>query len=521
MGENRDVAGVLTKGVAPALGMAMVWPLLRYASFFMLLYPVGLEVPLGARGLTAHGAFLATLAVAAVMALALWCGANGVFRRRRLAAALGTLASVGALLAFGVKGAVLPPWALWVSIAATAVGFLALYLAWGSYMAGLMAGGEYPRAVALLGLSFALSFVLFSRAGLVGSLAGGRAAAVAMPLGAAALWLCSRPAVPLVVDGERFVPCRAVTPLFTAVGMFLVVGSAVRGIVDLQSHGTPGRQFSMEASLLVAAVSVAVAARCRRGRSAERVVRAESDVVALLAVVFWMAFALLFLGGLFVFLATDLKQVGGDVVVVSRTLMEVVFWLLLCHTVAVRRVPAVPLFLVCGVSVEVVSWTVSYALIPALASTAATSAMLGDNSFVLAVVLGAVAVALVGMGARWAFGRSGMGEVGALPVLGGTAGPAPVPGGARVAGGAVAGAATVAGVPLAAPPAPAGEGLLTEREAAVARLYARGYSLQKVADELHITRSTAQSHIKHVYRKLGVHSRDELIELLDGSAGRG
>ena len=281
MGENRDVAGVLTKGVAPALGMAMVWPLLRYASFFMLLYPVGLEVPLGARGLTAHGAFLATLAVAAVMALALWCGANGVFRRRRLAAALGTLASVGALLAFGVKGAVLPPWALWVSIAATAVGFLALYLAWGSYMAGLMAGGEYPRAVALLGLSFALSFVLFSRAGLVGSLAGGRAAAVAMPLGAAALWLCSRPAVPLVVDGERFVPCRAVTPLLTAVGMFLVVGSAVRGIVDLQSHGTPGRQFSMEASLLVAAVSVAVAARCRRGRSAERVVRAESDVVAL------------------------------------------------------------------------------------------------------------------------------------------------------------------------------------------------------------------------------------------------
>ncbi len=385
MGENRDVAGVLTKGVAPALGMAMVWPLLRYASFFMLLYPVGLEVPLGARGLTAHGAFLATLAVAAVMALALWCGANGVFRRRRLAAALGTLASVGALLAFGVKGAVLPPWALWVSIAATAVGFLALYLAWGSYMAGLMAGGEYPRAVALLGLSFAL----------------------------------------------------------------------------------------------------------------------------------------LFLGGLFVFLATELKQVGGDVVVVSRTLMEVVFWLLLCHTVAVRRVPAVPLFLVCGVSVEVVSWTVSYALIPALASTAATSAMLGDNSFVLAVVLGAVAVALVGMGARWAFGRSGMGEVGALSVLGGTTGPAPVPGGARVAGSAVASAATVAGAPLAAPPAPAGEGLLTEREAAVARLYARGYSLQKVADELRITRSTAQSHIKHVYRKLGVHSRDELIELLDGSVRRG
>ena len=49
---------------------------------------------------------------------------------------------------------------------------------------------------------------------------------------------------------------------------------------------------------------------------------------------------------------------------------------------------------------------------------------------------------------------------------------------------------------------------------AVVELYTRGRSLGKVADELGITKSTAQSHIKNAYRKLGVHSRDELIELV-------
>ncbi len=277
-----------------------------------------------------------------------------------------------------------------------------------------------------------------------------------------------------------------------------MVGSAVRGIVDLESRGTPGRQFSMEASLLVAAVAIgAVVWRERAMRRGQRV-RSQNDGVALLAVGYWMAFALMFMGGLFAFLATDSKRAGGDVVVVSRTLMEFVFWLLLCHSVAARRMPAVPVFLACGISVEVVSWAVSYALIPALAGSPATSVVLKDNSFVLAVVLGAVAVALVAMGVRWAFRKPAdlLGPAGAAR----PEGPAPDEG------------ARTAAIPMGDA---AGEGLLTERETTVARLYARGYTLQKVADELHITKSTAQSHIKHAYRKLGVHSRDELIELLD------
>ena len=55
---------------------------------------------------------------------------------------------------------------------------------------------------------------------------------------------------------------------------------------------------------------------------------------------------------------------------------------------------------------------------------------------------------------------------------------------------------------------------LSKREAEVAWLFAQGYSLSKVASTLFISIGTAQSHIKNVYRKLGVHNKDELIELI-------
>ena len=38
-----------------------------------------------------------------------------------------------------------------------------------------------------------------------------------------------------------------------------------------------------------------------------------------------------------------------------------------------------------------------------------------------------------------------------------------------------------------------------------------GYSLTKVADELFISKSTAQTHAKSIYRKLDIHSKNELI----------
>ncbi len=55
--------------------------------------------------------------------------------------------------------------------------------------------------------------------------------------------------------------------------------------------------------------------------------------------------------------------------------------------------------------------------------------------------------------------------------------------------------------------------LLTSREMDVLTLYALGHTQKKVAEELFITPATAHSHIKRIYSKCGMHSRQEILEL--------
>lgn len=55
---------------------------------------------------------------------------------------------------------------------------------------------------------------------------------------------------------------------------------------------------------------------------------------------------------------------------------------------------------------------------------------------------------------------------------------------------------------------------LTPRETEVFSLLARGRSIPYIRDELVISRETAATHAKHIYAKLDVHSRQELIDLV-------
>lgn len=57
---------------------------------------------------------------------------------------------------------------------------------------------------------------------------------------------------------------------------------------------------------------------------------------------------------------------------------------------------------------------------------------------------------------------------------------------------------------------------LTARETDIARYLFRGYSVKKIATLEHIATSTVQGHSRNIYRKLNVHSRQELIDLITG-----
>ena len=58
---------------------------------------------------------------------------------------------------------------------------------------------------------------------------------------------------------------------------------------------------------------------------------------------------------------------------------------------------------------------------------------------------------------------------------------------------------------------------LTEREAQVARLMAQGRTLPYIQEALCISAGTAQTHSRHIYKKMSIHSRGELIDIITSS----
>lgn len=56
--------------------------------------------------------------------------------------------------------------------------------------------------------------------------------------------------------------------------------------------------------------------------------------------------------------------------------------------------------------------------------------------------------------------------------------------------------------------------LLSDREIEVLTLYALGFTQKRVAEELFITPGTAHAHIKRIYAKTGLHSRQEILDYM-------
>lgn len=55
---------------------------------------------------------------------------------------------------------------------------------------------------------------------------------------------------------------------------------------------------------------------------------------------------------------------------------------------------------------------------------------------------------------------------------------------------------------------------LSSREMEVAQLVADGWRNQEIAEHLHITINTVETHVRNIYSKLDVHSRPELVKAL-------
>lgn len=62
----------------------------------------------------------------------------------------------------------------------------------------------------------------------------------------------------------------------------------------------------------------------------------------------------------------------------------------------------------------------------------------------------------------------------------------------------------------------ASEFSLTPREAEVFAMLARGRDRAYIEEALVVSRNTVKAHVKHVYAKLGIHSHQELLDLVEG-----
>jgi DNA-binding CsgD family transcriptional regulator len=56
---------------------------------------------------------------------------------------------------------------------------------------------------------------------------------------------------------------------------------------------------------------------------------------------------------------------------------------------------------------------------------------------------------------------------------------------------------------------------LSAREGQIARLYARGSSYKRLAEDLRLAPSTVRNHLQNIYAKLRVSDRDGLIATLE------
>lgn len=56
---------------------------------------------------------------------------------------------------------------------------------------------------------------------------------------------------------------------------------------------------------------------------------------------------------------------------------------------------------------------------------------------------------------------------------------------------------------------------LSAREGEVMTLFAKGHTLANIQEELHLSKSTVSTHRQHIYQKMGIHSIQELIAIVD------
>lgn len=370
---------------------------------------------------------------------------------------------------------------LWISSVLVAIGFIANYYAWATFFSNDFS----VKHLSVLALSYLVGLAASPLLRITDEIS--LLSAVLSPALSGLAWFLTSGTQESDFS-NTFASLKAMglyVPLFI---VFLIAGSPLRGIVDL-GQGNPNLRWGSSV-LIGLAMFGCFYWFCKKSKLAsESRNKAPSSTYAKVEqAVFksWMILVFLFLLGLFSSLVLPQENFGGDVVVIARSFLDFFLWVLLCNLAQHKKLSPILLFTLCSMFVEAISWCLSYLVVPALLNHNAGEQVPLQNHIELVVVFALFSAVTVIFSLII---RKQSREV------------------ARIASSKTA--------PKSMPQSMAKQYGLTKREIEITDLFVQGKSLRKVAETLVISTSTAQTHIKNVYRKLDIHSKDELVDVLD------
>ena len=289
--------------------------------------------------------------------------------------------------------------------------------------------------------------------------------------------------------GRPAVPVRLIAVLAGC----LVLGGLVRGFVSGYVNGeplTPAMSVQDAISIVFAALLFAYTFFRSSSRAALQGI--------------WPAATILFFAGLLLLANAGWgpSDLGSQVVIVGRTCLDLLLWIVLVDAVREGRLTLVGAFGLVFVVVDVASSLLGYVAVPLVLGWlgASPEGLVPALASIAAFVLVTVSVLFFSR----SFGVEAPGGGAGVPRKdAATSGASDCP----ASDGSPA--TTLGALDL-------GAYGLSEREMTVAALLADGNSQRKIAELLGISMGTVQSHVKAVYRKLDIHSKQELIDLTRG-----
>ncbi len=501
--------GSKTDIVMTLIGLLFFWSYFRYQSVFGALFPSDGTIEFDGLLASPYLIFLFVLTILSLVVFACSQQIEFLLKRYPASVLIGTFCGFfGMILQMGLMSEDENTWILLGSTILVSLGFLTGYLAWACKLSSRFG----PIELVLLSASYFLSLLIVNGINVLIPLIKPFMIAVT-PLCVGFSWYANVHREPFDANAKLRgkMPRRMVffIVLFIA---FLLAGSIIRGIVDYEDPIVSASFVRWITSLTVSLLMFigcfiyfrsqkANPSELREKESAayhgdESGSKASFDTPSMksfsfeqLGLMFWIALAVLFFTGMLICLAFRSYEIGGHIVVVARSSLDLVIWMFLCAIAYHARIAPVRMFCLCGLFVEIAAWLLSY-LVKVLLGRG--TVLHQGNAYMLVLLIALslmilVSILLAGLILWRRFENAGDSQLGTKK--------------------------RIAHYPMI-PLQYVEKYHLTDREVEVITLFAQGYSLNFVATSMFISKSTAQTHIKSAYRKLGIHTKDELIKLV-------